>query len=149
MFKALFSTSQVWDSTRTILQHYFFPVFYLVFGTCLHPVLLFRFLQTEENRTQKPDEPAGIQWCQSTLAREDKNWALSTVQRATDGQSKNKRRLNGLKNKMRLSIGQNLQDWFILGLNYTNWTNETIASLAFWNESGAVWSVTCSQIVTG
>lgn len=105
----------------------FSKCFTAAFCTCLFPVLLFGFLQTGKQDT-KSDQPVGTQWCQSTLAKEERIWALSTVQRATDRPSKNKRRLNGRKGN---ALSQNLQDWFILGLNYTNWTNETIASLAF------------------
>lgn len=94
--KALFSTSQVSDSTKPVLHYCFFQMSY---SSIFYMLISSSFVWIPAKRGKqdtKSKQAAGTQWCQPPLA---KGMCLSTkhVQRATEGQSKRERRLSGRK----------------------------------------------------
>lgn len=123
--KALFSTSQVWDSTKTVLHNYFFQMSY---SSVFYMPISSSFVWIPAKRGKqdtKSKQAAGTHWWQPPLAKG------STVQRATEGQRKEKE--EG-KVMLHLRAGHNLQDWFLLGWNDTklNQQNNCFPDLLEW-----------------
>lgn len=146
--KALFSTSQVSDSTKPVLHYCFFQmsyssIFYMLISSSLV------WIPAKRGKQDTKSKQAAVPSDASPPLPRECVWALSTCREQQRDRAKGKGGSVEGKIMLHLRVGHNLQDWFILGWNYTNWTSGTTASLTFWNESAAAWLVSCCQIVTG